>query len=255
MIADENTSLAEFCLRANASESVMQPPTDPLDKLLDRWGQSAPTPDRLESEVWRRIAVADTPDEAPNFFFRIKAVFARPSFTIAFTAACVLLALFIAEVRSSHNQAQRNLQLVQSYLRLVDPLLEPELNPPAARTSENLDALLAWMKNDLQLNEQQLARIKNVHEQLSPRLLALAGQVAQMQHAFTEFEKERQSAGQVDFLEFARYVDQRRRLDRECTESTRRLIAEASGVMNPKQREQYLQLLDPALKTTGGGSL
>jgi Spy/CpxP family protein refolding chaperone len=111
------------------------------------------------------------------------------------------------------------------------------------------------MKNDLQLNDQQLARIRNVHEQLSPRLLALASQVGQMQRSFVEFEKERRSEGQVDFLEFARYVEQRRKLDRECAESTQRLIAEASDVMTPRQRQQYLQLLDPALKTTSGGSL
>jgi hypothetical protein len=242
------------------AKTVMQLPKDPLDSLLDRWGQAAPEPDRLEPEVWRRIAVTDNLDSenlvaAPSFFIRIKAMFARPSFSIAFTAACILLGLFLVEIRSSHQQAEHNLQLVQSYLRLVDPLLGPELNAPVSGASDNLDEMLAWMKNDLQLNEQQLARIKNVHEQLSPRLLALGSQVAQMQHAYAAFEKERKSEGQVDFIGFARYVDQRRKLDRECTESTRRLIAESSDAMNPRQRQQYLQLLDPALKTTGGGSL
>jgi len=233
----------------------MQTPKDPLDNLLDHWGQTTPSPEHLEPEVWRRIAVADNLDDAPGFFARIKTVFSRPSFSIAFAVACISLGLFLTELRVSHEQTQHNRQLVQSYLRLVDPLLEAYPSTPATNSVENLDALLAWMKNDLQLNEQQLARIKNVHEQLSPRLLSLAGQVAQMQHAFTEFEKERQSEGQVDFLEFARYVEQRRKLDRECTESTRRLIAEASDVMTPKQRQQYLQLLDPALRTTGSGSL
>lgn len=233
----------------------MQPPSDPLDTLLDRLGQATPSSERLEPEVWRRIAVADNLDAAPNLFSRIKSVFVQPSFSIAFAAACVLLALFLTELRTSHRQAQHNLQLVQSYLRLVDPLLDPELNTPASRSSENLDGILAWMKNDLQLDEKQLARIKNVHEQLSPRLLTLAGQVAQMQQTFVEFEKERQTDGQVDFLQFARYVEQRRQLDRECMESTRRLIAEASDVMTPKQKHLYLQLLDPALKTAGGGSL
>ena len=238
----------------------MQPPKEPLDNLLDRWGQSTPAPDRLEHEVWRRIAVADSPDTdkpevAPGLLARIKALFAQPSFSIAFAAACVLLGLFLDEVRNSNRQAQQYLQLVQSYLRLVDPLLAPAQSNADPRASANLDALLTWMKNDLQLNDQQLARIKNVHEQLSPHLLALASQVAQMQRALTQFENERQSAGQVDFLEFARYVDQRRKLDRECNESTRRLIAEATDVMTPQQRQQYLQLLDPALKTTGGGSL
>jgi len=235
---------------------MQTPPNDPLDTLLDRLGQATPNSERLEPEVWRRIAVADDLDAAePSLFTRIKAVFARPSFSIAFAAACVLLGLFLTELRTSHRQAQHNLQLVQGYLRLVDPLLDPELSTPATRSSENLDGMLAWMKNDLQLDEQQLARIKNVHEQLSPRLLTLAGQVAKMQHTFTEFEKERQTEGQVDFLQFAHYVEQRRQLDRECTESTQRLIAEASDVMTPKQKQLYLQLLNPALRTTAGGSL
>jgi len=233
----------------------MQDPKDPLDSLLDRWEQATPTPDRLEPEVWRRIAVTDNADTAPSVLERLKTVFARPSFSIAFATACILLGLFLVQLRISHQHAARNLQLVQSYLRLVDPLLEPELSTPAARNGENLNALLAWMKSDLQLNDQQLARIRDIHEQLSPRLLTLASQVTQMQQSFAEFERERKSAGQVDFLEFARYVEQRRRLDRECNESTRKLIAEASDVMTPQQRQQYLQLLDPALKSTGGGSL
>ena len=234
----------------------MQPtPNDPLDALLDRLGQATPTPDRLEPEVWRRIAAADDIEGAPNLLARIKTVFARPSFSIAFAAACVLLGLFLMEVRHSRRQAAHNVELVQSYLRLVDPLLQPDLATATKHSSENLEALLVWMQSDLQLNDEQLARIKDVHEQLSPRLLTLAGQVAKMQQAFNEFEKERLSDGQVDFLQFARYVEQRRRLDRECTESTQRLISEASDVMTPKQKQQYLQLLDPALKSTGSGSL
>jgi|GEM_PF-1490785 len=235
---------------------MQPPPNDPLDTLLDRLGQATPPPpERLEPEVWRRIAVADNLDAEGNFFSRIKAMFARPSFSIAFAAACVLLALFLTELHTAHRQVQHNLQLVQSYLRLVDPLLDPAHIAPTMHSGENLDGMLAWMKDDLQLNEQQLSRIKEVHEQLSPHLLTLAGQVAQMQRTFSEFEKERRADGQVDFLQFARYVEKRRELDRECTESTQRLIAEASDVMTPQQKQQYLQLLDPALKASRGGSL
>jgi hypothetical protein len=233
----------------------MQAPKDPLDNLLDQWGKTTPAPDRLEPEVWRRIAVSDNPDAAPGWLDRLKTVFARPSFSVAFAAACILLGLFLVQLHTSHQHAQRNVQLVQSYLRLIDPLLESDAGQTAAPKNHDLDALLAWMKTDLQLNDEQLARVRNVHEQLSPHLLALASKVAQMQQAFASFEQARTTAGQVDFLEFANYVEQRRRLDRECAESTRKLIAEASGVMTPQQRQQYLQLLNPALKTTGGGSL
>lgn len=122
-------------------------------------------------------------------------------------------------------------------------------------TGADLDTQLAWMKQDLQLNDEQLARIKSLHEQVSPRLLALSSQLSKVQHEFAAFEKERQSVGQVDFLEFARYVELRRQLDRECADSTRRLVSDAAQVMTSEQRQQYLKLLDPALKKSGVGPL
>jgi len=115
----------------------------------------------------------------------------------------------------------------------------------------DLDSQLAWMQQTLQLTPEQFARIKALHEQSSPRLLALAGQVTRMRGEFAAFERQRQTKGQIDFLDFARFVEQRRTIDRECAESTRRLIFAASELMNPQQRETYLAFLDPALKSLG----
>jgi hypothetical protein len=112
----------------------------------------------------------------------------------------------------------------------------------------DLDSQLAWMQQALRLTPEQFARIKALHEQSSPRLLALAAQVGRMRGEFAAFERERRTSGQIDFLDFARFVEQRRAVDRECAESTRRLILAASEVMNPQQRETYLAFLDPALK-------
>jgi len=103
----------------------MHPPSDPLDPLLERWRDAAPPlPEHLTAEVWRRIAAAETPAPYLSLLARIEAAFARPSFAMAFVAACMLLGLFLAEVRISRLQAEHNTQLVQSYLRLIDPLLE-----------------------------------------------------------------------------------------------------------------------------------
>jgi hypothetical protein len=103
----------------------MHPPSDPLDPLLERWRDAAPPlPEHLTAEVWRRIAAAETPEPRLSLFARIEAVFARPSFAVAFVAACTLLGLFLAEVRLSRLQTAHNTQLVQSYLKLIDPLLE-----------------------------------------------------------------------------------------------------------------------------------
>ena len=110
-------------------------------------------------------------------------------------------------------------------------------------TSNGLDAQLAWMKSSLHLSDQQFDRIKALHAQSSPQLTALATQVARMRAEFAAFENERRATGEVDFLEFARFVEQRRAVDRECAESTRRLIVAAVSVMTQQQRDQYCRTL------------
>lgn len=114
--------------------------------------------------------------------------------------------------------------------------------------NDNLDCQLEWMKTELNLTNEQFARIKQIHEQSSPRLLALASEVARMREEYNAFEQERATDGRVDFIEFARFVEQRRTVDRECLTSTRRLVADASQVMNDRQRRRYLALLGPVLQ-------
>jgi hypothetical protein len=118
-----------------------------------------------------------------------------------------------------------------------------------SRRPADLRAQIAWMKTSLNLDDAQLARIQALHEKSAPRLLELAAQVEGMREELEMFEQTRQVEGRIDFLEFARFVEQRRRLDRECMTSTEHLVAEAAKVMTPWQRERYLSLLEPALKT------
>lgn len=96
--------------------------TDPLEKLLDGWKQTPPPPAHLQAEVWRRIALAEAAEEE-SLWKRLDAVFARPSFAVAFVAAFMLAGLFVAEVRLSKLHAERNAALAQSYLKLIDPLI------------------------------------------------------------------------------------------------------------------------------------
>lgn len=99
---------------------------DPVDPLLERWRAvpAAPPVDELHREVWRRIADAETAVEI-SFWSRAEKAFRTPSFACAFVAACMLLGLFLAEVRVSREESHRNRQLAQAYVHLIDPLLEP----------------------------------------------------------------------------------------------------------------------------------
>jgi hypothetical protein len=99
------------------------------------------------------------------------------------------------------------------------------------------------MKAELQLSDTQFARIKELHQASSPRLRALAAQVAQMQSEFAAFENTRRNTDKVDFIEFAQFVQVRRNINRECLDSTRQLVLAAAGEMNPSQREQYFGIV------------
>jgi hypothetical protein len=117
---------------------------------------------------------------------------------------------------------------------------------------DTADHVLAWLQQDLQLTDEQFIRVKAIHERSGPQLQQLAQQAARMRAEFAEFERRRQTVGEIDFLAFARFVDARRTFDRLCAESTRQLIAATAGEMSPGQRERYLDRLDPALRATAG---
>jgi len=124
--------LSRATLATNPMSTPPQTP-DPLHRLLDRWGEATPPqPAPLTAEVWRQIAREKAPAAAPGWRERINTIFARPSFAAAFVAACVLLGLFLAEVRTSRRQAEYGAQLAQGYLRLIDPLLAAGAESDAA---------------------------------------------------------------------------------------------------------------------------
>lgn len=123
------------------------------------------------------------------------------------------------------------------------------LNRPCG--GDQLGCQLAWMRSELRLTDEQYARIRAIHEKTSPRLLALAAQVAQMRNEYAAFERTRRTSGEVDFLEFARFIEQRRAVDRECLATTRQLVAATSRTMSPAQRERYLGLLGPVFNDRG----
>lgn len=118
---------------------------------------------------------------------------------------------------------------------------------------DSLETQLAWMRRDLQLQPDQFARIKAVHEQLEPRLLQLAAEVERLRAEFAAFERERVEAGEVDFLQVARAADERRSIGRECDASTHQLVAAATELMTPEQRRRYLEILAPALANSPPG--
>jgi hypothetical protein len=109
--------------------------------------------------------------------------------------------------------------------------------------TDTLDGQLAWMRTELQLNDAQFARIKEIHQASGPHLRAIAAQLAGLQAEFRAFELSRRTTDQVDFLEFARYVELRRHVNSESQDSTHRLVLAAAGVMTPEQRQRYIRLV------------
>lgn len=115
-----------------------------------------------------------------------------------------------------------------------------------AAPTDTLEGQLSWMKSELKLTDSQFDRIKELHQASHPRLRAMAAQVAHMRTEFGEFEQTRRTTDRVDFLEFARFVENRRTLNRECLDSTRQLVLASAEVMTPDQRQHYIRLVAAA---------
>ncbi len=115
------------------------------------------------------------------------------------------------------------------------------------RPPTDLETQLSWMKAVLQLTPDQFARFKELHEQASPHLVVLTTELQRMRAESAAFERRREQTGEVDFLAFARLVEQRRAIDRDRDATARKLIETAVSVMTPEQRQRYLALIAPAL--------
>lgn len=100
----------------------MNPP-DPLDSFLDRWSETPDPSPRLTAAVWQHIALHDEASRPIGVWAAIEGWFSRPAFAVGFVAACAMVGLFLAEIRVSHLQRERNAELARSYLLLIDPLL------------------------------------------------------------------------------------------------------------------------------------
>lgn len=112
--------------------------------------------------------------------------------------------------------------------------------------SDELSCQLAWMRADLRLTDEQFARVVELHHQSSTQLQQLALDISRMQEEFDAFEQARRAEGRVDFLEFARFVEERRQVEAAVDTSARSLIAATADVMSPQQRLRYLALVAPA---------
>ncbi|MDX2186519.1 MAG: hypothetical protein SFV32_06275 [Opitutaceae bacterium] len=140
--------------------------------------------------------------------------------------------------------ATRNVLLLGILLGITAHVGYFEWRRPAGPSPESNH--LAWLRTELKLTDQQYSRVVALHEQTSPELRRLAAQVMDMEREMQVFENTRRSEGRVDFLEFARFVDEFRRLSSACEDSTRALVTATADVLTPDQRKRYLALVSTA---------
>lgn len=105
---------------------------------------------------------------------------------------------------------------------------------------------VAWMRNELHLTDTQLAQIRTLHERSAPQLRELARRTEQMRAELESFEATRRRDGRVDFLAFARFVEDWRRVDQLCADTTRQLIAATAEQLDPEQRARYFARVHPS---------
>lgn len=104
----------------------MPAPSDPLDDLFNAYPPPPPLAADFKAQVQQRLAAAPAAP-GPRWWRAIDRVFAQPAFATVFVCACVLLGLLLAEIRSGVERNRTHARVVQSYLQLINPRIEPPL--------------------------------------------------------------------------------------------------------------------------------
>lgn len=109
--------------------------------------------------------------------------------------------------------------------------------------SSALACEMEWLRDELNLTDDQYARITQVHDESSKEISALSKKVRELQLLLAELEAERVREGYVDFLEIRTYMETKRKLDEACEKSTSDLIASVGNLMDVEQRKRYLSIV------------
>ncbi len=114
--------------------------------------------------------------------------------------------------------------------------------PPSA-----LECEMEWLRDELDLSDEQYARIARVHNESSQEISVLSKRVRELELLLAELEAERVREGYVDFLEIRTYMEAKRKLDEACEKSTSDLIASVGSLMDVEQRKRYLNIVGTRL--------
>lgn len=97
---------------------------------------------------------------------------------------------------------------------------------------------LAWLINEFDLNEQQAAQIKALHEAFRPICERHCDAIEAGQAAVAAAANETERAAAADRLIELKAV---------CQDATRQHLHEVAAIMDPAQRQRYLELIGSRL--------
>lgn len=106
---------------------------------------------------------------------------------------------------------------------------------------------MEWLRAELDLTEEQFARITRLHEDRESEIRTLSRKVRNLELMLAELEAERVTEGYVDYLEIRNYMEAKRKLDEACLKSTNELIASVGDVMDLEQRRRYFSIVQESL--------
>lgn len=109
--------------------------------------------------------------------------------------------------------------------------------------SADAECEMEWLRTELDLSEEQFARVTRLHGDRERDIRTLSRKVRDLELLLAELEAERVTNGYVDYLEIRNYMEVKRKLDEACLKSTSDLIASVGDVMNTDQRKRYYSIV------------
>lgn len=101
-----------------------------LHEVLREWKVDATMPPRFQEQVWRRIALAEKPDEIKTSLWQalklwVESTFSRPALALAYIAVLMMIGLTTGYIRAEDKSAHAESQWRAEYVQSIDPYQAP----------------------------------------------------------------------------------------------------------------------------------
>lgn len=219
-----------------------------IRKHLENWQPTIELDSHMKQRVMSRIAANGDRSEQNWLMRSLAALLNAPLAGVAMAALLLVATLLTVQLFEQRAMTRALVAQRDAYFRLISPAdyLDSMGNAAAEAGKPSLVDMLAWMRSNFDLTQEQFVELVSVHQSYDSRLDNLYGQLVSLQDGYATFEKRRLKDESIDFVALYQLLQRRDAVIDDARATSHELVAHVLTILRPEQRDRFLLLLQRA---------